>query len=413
MADFDIDITSDLDGSANEGALADNVSANQGIPQNGQQDHPAAPKGTVHVHDLPVTDKKEGEFNLRDQLSNAFKGEDAAAAAAAATNVPPADQQQQAPAKYEGPTLTQDAQGKWHTPDGAFATNEQVSAFEAATAAQANTADRDYTSVIAGMTPVEQEQFKALPAEIQQYVGRTMDTLNAQAAQYQEYSQLEQLIGPRRQAWAGNAMSPAMAVSQLLQLSDFASTNPKDFVLWFAQQNNVDLDAALDERDAAMQNVDPAVQELRGQVQQLTTMLQQQGQPQPQQQTEMVNQVNAFALEKDEGGNLKRPYLAQVKDTWPVHIQSLRAANPNMQPAEILQKAYDNACWANPAVRNSMQTEAQRAEQAAAAAATAKARAAGSSISGGPNGKGTSPQQQNSNLSLRDELAQQFAEARA
>jgi len=406
MADYDL--TSDLDGSPNEGALADTVPLNDGVVNQTSGERPAAPDGTVHVNDTKSSvEPKADEFNLRDQLSNAFKGEDAAAAAAAATAADP----NAAPAKYEGPALTKDSAGKWRTPDGLFASQEQVNAFEAASTAQASNSEQDYTSTIAGMTPVEQEQFKALPAEIRQFVGRTMDTLNGQAAQYAEYGQLEQLIGPRRQAWAGNAMSPAMAVSQLLQLSDFASTNPKDFVLWFADQNKVDLDAALDERDAAMQNVDPAVQELRGQVQQLTSMLQQNGNTQ-QPQAEMVNQVNAFALEKDEGGNLKRPYLAQVKDTWPVHISSLRQSNPQMSPVEVLQKAYENACWANPAVRNSMQVEAQRTQQTAAQTAAAKAKAAGSSISGGPNGRGTTTANGQVNLSLRDELAQQFAAAR-
>lgn len=400
---MDIDLTSDLTGGADDAAFADTVPANQSSVNAVSGERPSAPEGTVHVNEIDPAAPKKDEFNLRDQLSNAFKGEDTPKPNATDTA---------APKPYDGPALEKDSAGKWRTPDGTFASNEQVQAFEAAQAAAPPVTDTsDYTATISRMTPVEQEMFKSLPAEIQQFVGRTMENVNSEAARYAEYGLIEQVIGNRREAWAGNGMTPATAVQQLLALSDFATQRPKDFVLWFADQNQVDLDAALDERDAQGE-LDPALVSLQGQVQQLQTMLTQQG-GQQQQSNPFIEEVNAFALEKDEGGALKRPYLTQVKDTWPTHISSVRSMNPSLSASEVLQKAYENACWANPTVRNTMQLEAQKAARATATEQAQRAKAAASSITGGPNGQGVAQTNANGNLSLRDELASQFAAARA
>lgn len=398
---MDIDITQDLtDGS--DGGLADTIPANgaDAVPQNQGDAVRNAPADSVPA-DQVQPKPKEDEFNLRDQLSSAFKGTEEAGEPATPAEVV---------------ALTKDEAGKYRRPDGTFANADQITTFEAAQAAPVEGAEpKPFDTVLQSLTAVEQSQFQALPAELQQYVGRTMEAMNSRATRYTEYDQLEQqLIGPRRQAWAQNGMNPVVAVNQLLALSDFATQSPKDFVLWFAEQNGVDIDEALDEREA-MASGDPMVQQLQGTVQSLQQQLQQYqvGQQNEVQQAN-YSAVENFAQEKDEGGSLKRPYLTEVMDDWATHISALRTANPTMPNDVLLQKSYESACWSNANVRARMQTDVDAQRKAQAAQRTQQARNAASSITGGPSGRPASGQVPgNSNLSLRDELAQQFAAAQS
>jgi hypothetical protein len=401
----DIDITQDLNGTNGvDGTLGDAVPANgpDAVPQHGAEGQQRTPDGAVDANKVVQPDKA-ADFSIRDQLSNAFKGTEAGDPAADAAK--PAAQQ-----------LTQDEAGKWRTPDGLFASKEQIEAFQTAQQQptdQQQQQQQQAPSFLQGMTALEQQQYQSLPAEIREFFGRTMEDVRGRAERLAEYEQIEQhIIGPRRQAWLNNGMNPGVALNQLFNLSDFASTRPADFVMWFAEQNRLDLDKLLDERYAAQQNVDPQLREVQTQLQQLQGHINQQNMlAQQQQHNQNLEALNAFALEKDEGGSLKRPYLTEVMSTFPAHIQAIRTANPNMSIHEVAQKAYDAACWADPAVRTKMQQQATEAARAEAARKTQAARLAGASVQAGSSG-GHAPKAggTNSNGSLRDDLNAAFAE---
>ena len=385
----DIDITADLlDGS--DGALADAVPANGGA--DGTM---ITPDGTVGAHQrtgetVAAHERTQADLNkptsLRDQLSNAFKEPEVAVASVA---------------------LTQDADGKWRMPDGTFASTGQIAAFQTPVV-ETPTAATVPETVLQGMTTLEQEQFKSLPAEIQQYVGRTMEDLNNRQSRYGEYDLIEQMIGPRREPWQQNGMTPAVALNQLFAMSDFATRDPGGFVLWYAEQQQIDLDELLDERDAQSANVDPAVARLTGEVQQLKQVINGSQQQQSEQaQTARLTTVQKFMDEKDGAGKPLRPYLAELNQEWGTQIAAVRAANPQMADPDVLQKAYDNACTLNPAVRGKIQQE--RVTQEAARIASAKA--AGSSITGSAPAASNTGATNPSNLTLRQDLERQFAEA--
>ncbi len=239
-----------------------------------------------------------------------------------------------------------------------------------------------------------------------------MEDLTRRQSQYAEYDQLEQaLIGPRREAWAANGMNPAVALNQLLALSDFGTRDPGQFVLWFAQQNNLDLDALLDAHEASQAGVDPQVQQLTRTVQQLQQQVQGTFQSQDTQaQQARLQTVQAFQSEKDGAGGPKRPHLPEVMQEWAGQISAIRAQNPTMPDADVLQKAYDNACMINPTVRAKVQEASSVAQQREKAARVAAAKAAGSSVtSAAPvNSSRTADMSQ---LSLRQQLEAQFAAA--
>lgn len=399
----DVDITQDLsDGS--DGGLSDTRPVNAAMPNT----ELLTPPGTqpvfgqnakqVNTVEQPV---KQQELSLRDQLSSAFKDD---------SNKPTDQQNAQNVQPTNAPTepsatLTQDGDGRWHNADGSFASQDQVNAFVNANLHQGQQAEPQF---LTGMTPVEQQQFKSLPAELQQYVGKTMEGLNNQAQRLNEYDLIEQqIIGPRRNALSQNGFTPATALNQLFALSDFASRDPGSFVLWMAQQHNLDLDAMLDARDAQQQSNDPNVVALQQTIQGLQTQVNGFFQQQQQQaHTANLDIVQQFSAEKDETGTFKRPYVTDVMNEWGSHVSALRQSNPQMRPQELLQRAYDAACWGNPQVRAKMQAAVATNNRQEEATKVQRATAAGSSINGAP--QTASGQPNNTSRNLREELEHQF-----
>lgn len=346
---------------------------------------------------------KDADLSLRDQLSSAFKSPDATKGDAS-DDAPKVDATTD-PATPAVSELSQDAEGRWRKIDGTFASTDEVAAMNSA-----STANQPSQEFLGTLPANVAEQVKSLPAETQQFVASTMEDLNSRAQRYSEYDQLEQVLGPRRQAWANEGMNPLVAINQLFALSDFAGSSPAEFVLWFADQNKIDLDAELDKRDAAGQ-VPPEVQQLRGQVSQLSQTLaqMQQGSQQPQ-QNDTLNAVQNFATEKGEDGSLKRPYLSEVMSVFPSQVSAVRMANPTMPNEQVLSKAYEAACWADPSVRTKMQQEVDVQRRESAKQKVAQKRNASSSVRGGPNqGPGIMPGTSPGNRSLREELQAQFS----
>lgn len=347
----DVDIVSDLNGDI-AGPPADSISANAGdVPAHRGSEPLATPVDATKVVEAPAAAKP---LSLRDQISSALKGEG---------ETPPAS--------------TQDG-GPVRNPDGTFAPKP---AADPAAAAPATV-----VPVPQGLG-LDAATFASLPAETQQHVARTMDTLNQQAAQYAAYSQIEQVIAPRRQGWALAGMSDGQVINQLFALSDFAEKTPEDFIRYFAQQRDIDLeDLAFGPEpvDPTIAAYDKRIKELETQLGGITTQQQQQA------HNGLVDEIVSFADEKGADGTPLRPYFGELGDTVLPHIQLALQRNPNAPRTQILSEAYDAACWGNPSIRAKMQ---KTADDAAAAqrikeqqAAAGRARNAGVSVSGGTPG---------------------------
>lgn len=349
-----------------------------------------APPGTVPAQGAdalqaneqpkPVTpEAKAGDkpATLRDQLSAAFKGEDGA----------PTDQASSQP----------------RGPDGKFASKEGEQP-----AAQDQGQQPAAVQAPQGIDPAV---FAALPPETQQQVARTMATVEQQAARFQSYEGLEQVIGARRQAWAMQGMSEAQAVNQLLALSDFAGQNPTEFVRWFSGQHGIDLAALNEQGGGGDYFVDPAIAELRQQVADLTGHItgQQQQQLATQHQS-LVSLTAQFAAETGQDGQPLRPYFAELGSGVLPYIQQVKAENPAASPSEVLAAAYDRACWATPTVRTKMLAAQEATRLAEHRAAAASAQAASSSITGQAPSPGSSQPKDIGSGTVRDTLRAAIAQ---
>jgi hypothetical protein len=92
--------------------------------------------------------------------------------------------------------------------------------------------------------------------------------------------------------------------------------------------------------------------------------------------------------EKDEAGNLRRPYFNDLSNDIANHVQLIKQQQPYLPERDILQAAYDFATYSNPTIRDRIQQSSVKALQDKAAAEAARARSAGVSVSGGPAADG-------------------------
>lgn len=248
--------------------------------------------------------------------------------------------------------------------------------------------------------PAEEKKFfGALPPTLQHaYMNRARSLMADYTKKTQEiarvrqnYAELDRLIQPRAQAWAVAGMSPSMAVTQLLALSDFASAKPLEFIQYFAEQRGIDLSKAIGNAQQGQGGyVDPQIRALQEQLatvkresdqvrQEQTRRLEAAKAERQQQATEqLARQIEQFATATDAKGRLVNPYFNEVMDEVTKLLTSGVASG--------LDEAYKMAVRVNPAVHAKMLARSRSLENVKARARAEAARRAAGSVA--PNGSG-------------------------
>lgn len=379
----DVDFVSDLNGTGDT-----TVSVNSGDVShvadntNAQRTDGVKPLTKVAADLTPAQAAADKPKSLRDQISSALKGE---------TNTPPVASQN----------------GAVRNPDGTFAPKPVVDP----TTVQAQAITDPALNAVRAPQGIDPEVFKALPAETQAQLARTMDDLGQRQQRIARLEPVEQLIAPRRDAWALNGMSEQQAIGQLLALSDFASRDMKGFIKYMADNNNI----SLEELVLTTEPLDPEKKALMDRISALETQ-HVQGTRQQQQaaHSQRVDFVMSFASEKGSDNQPLRPHFAELDQDILPQISAIKTRNPSWSDTQVLQEAYDRACWASPSVRNKMQAtsnavaEAERLRQGADR--VTQARAAAVSIKPGtPTSAATPPN--DSSRTLRDTIKASMAAA--
>jgi hypothetical protein len=337
MPGNDIDFVSDLNGTGDTtvSVLDGSVSANGGDALELNNQRPAVPQAK-QVGDKPAVDPADKPLSIRDQISSALKGE---------ADTPP--------------VASQD--GRARNPDGTFAAAAAPAAPVAPAPDQGEGQSPAGAPAVAAPQGIDPQVFQTLPAETQAHLARTMDDLNGRQQRVARLEQVEQLIAPRRDAWALNGMTEGQALNQLFALSDFAGRDPAGFIKYMAENSGVDLEELV----ATHEPVDPQFAALQREIAELRGERTRETQERLQNaHNETVNGVVAFASEKGQDGKPLRPYFDELGSEVLPFISAVKAQNPNMPHNQVLQEAYDRACWGSPAVRAKMQAAANAAGDA-------------------------------------------------
>jgi hypothetical protein len=384
MAGNDIDFVSDLNGTGDTtvSVLDGSVSANGGDALELNNQRPAAPQAK-QVGDKAPVDPADKPLSIRDQISSALKGE---------ADTPP--------------VASQD--GVARNPDGTFAPKAPVApAVGEITGGSPPAA----APVVAAPQGIDPQVFQTLPAETQAMLARTMDDLNGRQQRFARLEQVETLIAPRRDAWALNGMTEGQALNQLFALSDFAGRDPAGFIKYMAENSGVDLEELV----ATAEPVDPQFAALQREIAELRgDRTREQNERLQSAHNETVNSVVAFASEKGQDGKPLRPYFDELGNEVLPFISAVKAQNPNMPHNQVLQEAYDRACWGSPTVRAKMQAAATAAGDAerlrAGVEKVDRARSASVSVkSGAPTSTPLAPDDKS--RTLRDTIKASMAAA--
>lgn len=206
----------------------------------------------------------------------------------------------------------------------------------------------------------DREFFKALPRQQQEFLLRREGDVEKHitqktqeiAEQRKNYEALEQAISPYRQMMAQHG-GEAQTIQQLLQLNQFANTDPVGFIKWIAKDRGVDLGTFMaGEEDSS----DPAIVAYQKRVETLEQKLNARDEAENQTRINSVKQeLDAFKGEKDANGNPLRPYFDDVRVEMAAFMKN--------GVAKDLHDAYDRAIYANPSIRQQILAQQRQADE--------------------------------------------------
>jgi len=237
-----------------------------------------------------------------------------------------------------------------------------------------------------------------LPPAIQQAVLKREEEVSngfkAKSDELKGYSGIEQILAPRKQALAASYGSVENAITQLFQLSDYATKDPRGFVQWFAQQRGIDLSQTSTADPVSQSSADPQIAALQNQLSQVTSYLQNQTLSQRKaQEQQVLTELDKFAAAPE------HLYYHDVKVEMGKMIES--------GMAESLQDAYDKATWARSDIRQRIldanrtaDEEKRRAEVAKKAAEASRINATNLSSKG--TAQGTAPKSQSMRTTMEE-----------
>lgn len=236
-----------------------------------------------------------------------------------------------------------------------------------------------------GWTAAEKADWSKLPPAVQAAVNRREQEISRGGQQWsEEKRRYEAVLAPAAQAFKARNLSVEDGINRLLQAQDFLDRDPSSAVQWLAQSYGVDL-ANLASNPPAPQapRFDPVVQQFEQKV------------------SYLENQLNGFLQNQTLGVveqfSQGKPHYADVEGDMVNIIPLVQQQNPGASPQVILEKAYEQALWTNPQVREKLIAEKQaqsqqqkaeavnaKAQQAAKAAVSIKGSSGGVSVSRKP-----------------------------
>ena len=254
-----------------------------------------------------------------------------------------------------------------------------------------------------GFTAAAREEWKNTPSAIRKEIAKREADFNKGIEKYRAQAQkgdiIDKTVTPYRQMFAQMGVQPPVLIGQLLQTASILSggnTAAKaQLVANLTKQFGVDvneLDRALaGEQPKQPSQTDRRLQEQLAPIQQELNQLRQfYQQSQQQGQSQVKNELNAFASSpENEFYNDVRLDMADIMDAMNNRGQSI-----------TLKEAYDRACHMNPEIRQIIQ-------QRAAAGNLGGKRRAASSVHGVPSGGGGGV----AGKTLRDTLSNAFDQA--
>lgn len=247
----------------------------------------------------------------------------------------------------------------------------------------------------------KRELFKSLPREAQEYIAQRDREVNQalsrrksqeteHAGRYeqtiQQYRDVFEQVDPR--SGARVPIDPVVGIQALLSAQRKLASNFPAAVQEMARANGyqVELKPLNPEHGAPVDSYNPVIHQVIGEIQNLKQHLA--TKEQRQQQEYLTSHIEAFRKETDGNGQLKRPFFEDVRQQMGRIVEYLESTEPGLSEREYLERAYDEAVWANPTTREKLRAhelEQSRKDQERKRQVERAERASGS-VRGSPGG---------------------------
>jgi hypothetical protein len=251
----------------------------------------------------------------------------------------------------------------------------------------------------------EIERFRQLPRETQEYLAKR------ESDRERYFTQRAEEIARQRQRYQAFEQLPQEHLQTAVQIAQGLSQDARGTVAALARHYGISPEQAVNATAQAQGQQSPEVEALRREIHEIKA--QSQAQVRAQLEAQAKFDEDAFVNERDESGELVRPYYhdPEVYETACAFALQLRQANPDAPHRAILERAYRDATrsidrvWELEQAR--MQAANERRRVAEAKAKAQSARVASASINGsGASGQVSRP----AGNSVRDELLRSWAE---
>ena len=295
---------------------------------------------------------------------------------------------------------------------GRFAPNQQIS----------DQAAQDKASEAAPEQPIappyswsaeHKELFSQLPRPMQEYLTRREQERESfigrksqeTKAIQEKYAPVDRIVQQYGDTFRRANLDPMQGLENLVLAQQYLDQDPVGALQLMAQSYGLDLSQlAGNAQQTSSPQAYPQMHYLNSELDTIRSKLAAIEQEKiAQQQMAGIREVETFAGEMDGNGKLLRPYMADVHEQMLEEISLIRSRNPEAVGREILQQAYEVACWKNPSVRARL-IESERQPQVQAARVQ-QAKLAGSSVRGAP---GASSLAAGNGSSVRDALLAAF-----
>jgi hypothetical protein len=253
------------------------------------------------------------------------------------------------------------------------------------------------------------EQFAQLPRQMQEYLTRReqeresfIGRKSQEVKSIQDrFAPVDRLIQKYGETFQRANVDPVQGIESLILAQQYLDRDPVGALKLMAQSYGLDLSQlAGGAEQSSNSQAYPQMHYLTNELQNIRGKLAALEQEKmAQQQRHAIGEVESFANEVDKTGKLVRPFMADVHDQMMEEIPLIRARNPELSGRQILQTAYETACWKNPNVRGRLIEQQQQPQMQAAR--VQQARLAGSSVRGAP---GASALASTNGSSVRDAL---------
>jgi len=243
------------------------------------------------------------------------------------------------------------------------------------------------------------EKFKAAPSEWKPFLLERAKFLQGQHTRrmqevQRKYQDYDETIDPFLPQLQELGYTPGQAFKQLMTVQQMLDQNPEGTLRWLANSYGINLASPQQQVAPHQQIPQPVVQVLERELapirqwisgQQRTIQEQQRATEEAQVQS-LASELTAFGQEKDEAGNLKRPYFAEVIPAIQTHVAQLLQSEEyaGKDPKEITHAAYELAVKP---FKKMIDAEKKRTSELAKKAAAASSPRSGGGASAVQTGK--------------------------